>query len=129
MHSSCVALNIQWGNELSATSYYTLCCYKRYPLTPRRTPALTHLTTRCGTRAKYKQALAAQSEVTFTRRPITVSHNVQFSSTSLSLPPQCYAAEVSGLLYNNISKRWLCTRVSHALAMMQTHRDRHRGRI
>ena len=124
MYSSCVALNIRLNNELSATFHCISCDYKDTP-TPQYTPALTLLTTRYGTRSKYNQALAAHSEVTFTRRPITVSRNVQFSSPQapLPLPPQCCATEVSGLLHNNVSKHWLCTRVRYIHNYANTQLD------
>ena len=78
----------------------------------QRTQAFTHLITRRGIQAKYKQPLVAHSEVTstFIRRDHTFTHHDN-SHQHHCHHRQDGALGVPGLLHENTSKCWLCTRV------------------
>ena len=77
---------------------------------------------RRGIRAKYRQPLVPQSEVTFTRCYLTLNLNIAIPMDTVSIT-QGRATEELGLLHGVSSKCWLCTRVSHVLlhTLIHTH--------
>ena len=71
-------------------------------------------------RAKYKQPIVLQPEVTCTRRHVTFTHNVIISIDTVFIT-QDHSREVPRLLHDISSKYWLCMRVSRALR--HRHKD------